>query len=82
MSALEKITDWLKLGNKIMVPKTYASCVYDAKGQTVEARLNYIQQQLDSGGGGHDGFLTYGGVGVGCVATYYELEKAPNQPTS
>ena len=81
MSALEKITDWLKLGNKIMVPKTYASCVYDTKGQTVEARLNYIQQQLDAGGG-HVGFLSYGGVGVGGVATYYEIEKAPNQPTS
>ena len=56
--------------------------MYNANGETVEARLNYIQQQLDSGGGGHDGFLTYGRVGVGGAATYYELEKAPNQPTS
>nr|DAR54986.1 MAG TPA: Mastoparan peptide [Bacteriophage sp.] len=23
MSALEKITDWLKLGNKIVIPKAY-----------------------------------------------------------
>lgn len=46
MSALEKITDWLKLGNKIMIPKTYASCVYDANGQTVEARLNNLQQMI------------------------------------
>ena len=76
MSALEKITDWLKLGNKIVIPKTYASCVYDANGQTVEARLNYIQQQLDSCGGCHDGLLTYGAVGISEAATYYELEKA------
>ena len=83
MAVVETITKWLKdSAGKIVAPKTYASCVYDAKGQTVEARLNYIQQQLDSGGGGHDGFLTYGGVGVGGVATYYELGKAPNQPTS
>lgn len=46
MSALEKITDWLKLGNKIMIPKTYASCVYDANGETVEARLNNLQQMI------------------------------------
>ena len=76
MSALEKITDWLKLGNKIVIPKTYASCVYDANGETIEARLNYIQQQLDSCGGCHDGFLTYGAVGISEAATYYELEKA------
>ena len=36
----------------------------------------------DTDGGCHDGFLTYGGVGVGGVATYHELGKAPNQPTS
>ena len=76
MSALEKITDWLKLGNKIVIPKTYASCVDDANGETVEARLKYIQQQLDSCGGCHDGFLTYGAVGISETATYYELEKA------
>ena len=46
MSALEKITDWLKLGNKIVIPKTYASCVYDANGETVEARLNNLQQMI------------------------------------
>lgn len=61
MSTLETIAKWLKdSAGKIVVPKTYASCVYDANGETVEARMNYIQQQLDSGGGGHDGFLTYG----------------------
>ena len=83
MAVVETITKWLKdSAGKIVVPKTYASCVYNANGETVEARMNYIQQQLDSCGGCHDGFLTYGGVGVGGVATYYELEKAPNQPTS
>ena len=83
MAVVETITKWLKdSAGKIVAPKTYASCVYNANGETVEARMNYIQQQLDSGGGGHDGFLTYGGVGVGGVATYYDLEKAPNQPTS
>ena len=77
MPTLETIAKWLKdSAGKIVAPKTYASCVYDAKGQTVEARLNYIQQQLDSGGGCHDGFLTYGAVGISEAATYYELEKA------
>ena len=77
MSTLETIAKWLKdSAGKILVPKTYASCVYDANGQTVEARMNYIQQQLDSCGGCHDGFLTYGAVGISEAATYYELEKA------
>ena len=77
MPTLETIAKWLKdSAGKIVVPKTYASCVYDANGQTVEARLNYIQQQLDSCGGCHDGFLTYGAVGIIEAATYYELEKA------
>ena len=77
MAVVETITKWLKnSAGKIVAPKTYASCVYDAKGQTVEARMNYIQQQLDSCGGCHDGLLTYGAVGISEAATYYELEKA------
>ena len=77
MPTLETIAKWLKdSAGKIVVPKTYASCVYDANGETVEARMNYIQQQLDSCGGCHDGFLTYGAVGISEAATYYELEKA------
>ena len=46
MSALEKITDWLKLGNKIVIPKTYASCVYDENRETVEAKLNEVFQSV------------------------------------
>ena len=77
MAVVETITKWLKdSAGKIVVPKTYASCVYDENGETVEARMNYIQQQLDSCGGCHDGFLTYGAVGISEAATYYELEKA------
>ena len=77
MAVVETITKWLKnSAGKIVVPKTYASCVYNANGETVEARMNYIQQQLDSCGGCHDGFLTYGAVGISEAATYYELEKA------
>ena len=84
MSALEKITDWLKLGNKIVIPKTYASCVYDSDGNSEETRLSNLQQQIDAGGGssGYAGFRTYGGVGIGGVATHYDLERAPKQPTS
>ena len=77
MAVVETITKWLKdSAGKIIAPKTYASCVYNANGETVEARMNYIQQQLDSCGGCHDGFLTYGAVGISEGATYYELEKA------
>ena len=77
MAVVETITKWLKdSAGKIVAPKTYASCVYNANGETVEARMNYIQQQLDSCGGCHDGFLTYGAVGISEAATYYELEKA------
>ena len=47
MPTLETIAKWLKdSAGKIVVPKTYASCVYDAKGQTVEARLNNLQQMI------------------------------------
>ena len=77
MAVVETITKWLKdSAGKIVSPKTYASCVYNANGETVEARMNYIQQQLDSCCGCHDGFLTYGAVGISEAATYYELEKA------
>lgn len=81
MSALEKITDWLKLGNKIMIPKTYASCVYDANGQTVEARLKALQSQIDTGGSSikTSENVTYGGTGVGGLATYHDLQAAPVQ---
>ena len=47
MPTLETIAKWLKdSAGKIVVPKTYASCVYDANGQTVEARLNNLQQMI------------------------------------
>ena len=38
MPTLETIAKWLKdSAGKIVVPKTYASCVYDANGNKVEA---------------------------------------------
>lgn len=47
MPTLETIEKWLKdSAGKIVVPKTYASCVYDANGETVEARLNNLQQMI------------------------------------
>lgn len=47
MPTLETIAKWLKdSAGKIVVPKTYASCVYDANGQTVESRLNNLQQMI------------------------------------
>ena len=47
MPVLETIAKWLKdSAGKIVVPKTYASCVYDANGQTVEAILNNLQQMI------------------------------------
>ena len=47
MAVVETITKWLKdSAGKIVAPKTYASCVYDANGQTVEARLNNLQQMI------------------------------------
>ena len=47
MTKIETITKWLKdSSGKIIAPKTHASCVYDANGQTVEARLNNLQQMI------------------------------------
>ena len=56
MPTLETIAKWLKdSAGKIVVPKTYASCVYDAKGQTVEAKMADLQSQINAGGGGAGG---------------------------
>ena len=53
MAKIEIIAKWLKdSAGKIVVPKTYASCVYDAKGQTVEAKMADLQSQINAGGGG------------------------------
>ena len=56
MPTLETIAKWLKdSAGKIVVPKTYASCVYDANGQTVEAKMADLQSQINAGGGGAGG---------------------------
>ena len=56
MPTLETIAKWLKdSAGKIVVPKTYASCVYNANGETVEAKMADLQSQINSGGGGAGG---------------------------
>ena len=70
MSALEKITDWLKLGNKIVIPKTYASCVYDANGQTVEAKLNEVFQSVSNGKSLIASAITDKGITTAADATF------------
>ena len=63
----------------------YASnCKFDLRWRylKIENAVVWGGSHYDTDGGCYDGFLTYGGVGVGGVATYYELEKAPNQPIS
>ena len=56
MPTLETITKWLKdSAGKIVVPKTYASCVYNANGETVEAKMADLQSQINAGGGGAGG---------------------------
>ena len=48
MTKIETITKWLKEpeSKKILAPKTLTSCVYDENGETVEARLNNLQQMI------------------------------------
>ena len=70
MSALEKITDWLKLGNKIVIPKTYASCVYDANGETVEAKLNEVFQSVSNGKSLVASAITGKGITTAADATF------------
>ena len=56
MPTLETISKWLKdSAGKIVVPKTYASCVYNANGETVEAKMADLQSQINAGGGGAGG---------------------------
>ena len=70
MSALEKITDWLKLGNKIVIPKTYASCVYNENGETVEAKLNEVFQSVSNGKSLVASAITDKGVTTAADATF------------
>ena len=56
MPTLETIAKWMKdSAGKIVVPKTYASCVYNANGETVEAKMADLQSQINAGGGGAGG---------------------------
>lgn len=56
MAIVETIAKWLKnSAGKIVVPKTYASCVYDANGETVESKMADLQSQINAGGGGGGG---------------------------
>ena len=70
MAALEKITDWLKLGNKIVIPKTYASCVYNENGETVEAKLNEVFQSVSNGKSLVASAITDKGVTTAADATF------------
>ena len=50
MAKIEIIAKWLKdSAGKIVVPKTYASCVYDENGETIEAKLNEVFQSVSNG---------------------------------
>lgn len=54
--AIETIAKWLQNATgKIVVPKTYASCVYDANGETVESKMADLQSQINAGGGSTGG---------------------------
>ena len=48
MTKIETIVKWLKdpESKKILAPKTLTSCVYDENGETVETRLNNLQQMI------------------------------------
>ena len=48
MTKIETIAKWLKEpeSKKILAPKTLTSCVYDENGETVETRLNNLQQMI------------------------------------
>ena len=48
MIKIETIAKWLKEpeSKKILAPKTLTSCVYDENGETVETRLNNLQQMI------------------------------------
>lgn len=59
MPVVETITKWLKdSAGKIVVPKTYASCVYDSNGETVESKMADLQSQINEGGGSSGGDTT------------------------
>ena len=48
MTKIETIAKWLKEpeSKKILAPKTLTSCVYDENRETVETRLNNLQQMI------------------------------------
>ena len=50
MAIIKTIAKWLKnSAGKIVAPKAYVSCVYDANGNTVEAKLNEVFQSVSEG---------------------------------
>lgn len=73
MSALEQITDWMKVGSKIFVPKTYASCVYDSDGETVESKLNEVFQSVSNGKSLIASAITDKGVTTAADATFQTM---------
>ena len=71
MPTLETIAKWLKdSAGKIVVPKTYASCVYDANGETVEAKLNEVFQSVSNGKSLIASAITDKGITTAADATF------------
>ena len=71
MPTLETITKWLKdSAGKIVVPKTYASCVYNANGETVEAKLNEVFQSVSNGKSLIASAITDKGITTAADATF------------
>lgn len=71
MTKIETIAKWLKdSAGKIVVPKTYASCVYDANGETVEAKLNEVFQSVSEGKSKIAAAITDKGITTAADATF------------
>ena len=71
MAVVETIAKWLKdSAGKIVAPKTYASCVYDANGETVESKLNEVFQSVSEGKSKIAAAITDKGVTTAADATF------------
>ena len=71
MAVVETITKWLKdSAGKIVAPKTYASCVYNANGETVEAKLNEVFQSVSNGKSLVASAITGKGITTAADATF------------
>ena len=74
MAKIEIIAKWLKdSAGKIVVPKTYASCVYDENGETVEAKLNEVFQSVSNGKSLIASAITDKGITTAADATFQTM---------